>query len=135
MIATDTAFNKAQQSELPTSTYLSPAEVAEIFPDITVDQLCQQLSDITLVHNEVPVIVPSFAVDQMSRFLQLIEVSSLAPVALPAKKPLQSEPTGVQVLLTTRSMWEYHHWGLTSSTSTLYPQRCEECCTAVTCTR
>ena len=96
MIDTDTAFNKAQQSELPTSTYLSPAEVAEIFPDITVDQLCQQLSDITLVHNEVPVIVPSFAVDQMSRFLQLIEVSSLAPVALPANKPLQSEPTGVQ---------------------------------------
>ena len=96
MIDTDTAFNKAQQSELPTSTYLSPAEVAEIFPDITVDQLCQQLSDITLVHNEVPVIVPSFAVAQMSRFLQLIEVSSLAPVALPAKKPLQSEPTGVQ---------------------------------------
>ena len=96
MIDTDTAFNKAQQSELPTSTYLSPAEVAEIFPDITVDQLCQQLSDITLVHNEVPVIVPSFAVDQMSRFLQLIEVSSLAPVALPAKKTLQSEPIGVQ---------------------------------------
>ena len=96
MIDTDTAFNKAQQSELPTSTYLSPAEVPEIFPDITVDQLCQQLSDITLVRNEVPVIVPSFAVDQMSRFLQLIEVSSLAPVAIPAKKPLQSKPTRVQ---------------------------------------
>ena len=118
VIGTDDSSNRAQQSEpdsqddLPifrqpprkrravsglasASTYLSPAKIVAIFPDISVGQLCQ-LSDVTLVPSEVPAIVPDVSVDQMSRFFQLIEKSSPAPVTQPANEIVQSDSTDVQ---------------------------------------
>ena len=72
-------------------TFVSPALIAKIFPNITVEQLCK-LSDITLLPGDVPTIVPEVSVDQMARFFQLIEKASLVPVALPAKQPVTPDP-------------------------------------------
>ena len=72
-------------------TFISPTEIANIFPNITVEQLCT-LSDVALLPGDVPTIVPEVSVDQKARFFQLIEKASLVPVALPAKQPVTPDP-------------------------------------------
>ena len=72
-------------------TFLSPAKIASIFPNISVVQLCK-LSDTNLLPGDVPSIVPDVSVDQMARFFTLIEEASLAPVAPPAKPPATPDP-------------------------------------------
>ena len=52
------------------STFLPPSRIAKIFPEIEVEQLCL-LSEPPLTPNEVLEIVPNVSVDQISKYFDL----------------------------------------------------------------